>query len=94
MKYVGATNGFIRWPFVVEGIIIGVISALISILLLGLAYNGTANAVLTLLQSTTLPLGIISFSDMFGLVLAVYLVLGIGIGVIGSMISMRRYLEV
>ena len=65
MKYVGATNGFIRWPFVVEGIIIGVISALISILLLGLAYNGTTNAVLNLLQSTSLPLGIISFSDMF-----------------------------
>ena len=94
MKYVGATNGFIRWPFVVEGIIIGVISALISILLLGLAYNSTANAVLNLLQTTSLPLGIISFSDMFGLVLIVYLALGIGIGIIGSMISMRRYLEV
>ena len=94
MKYVGATNGFIRWPFVVEGIIIGVISALISILLLGLAYNGTTNAVLNLLQSTSLPLGIISFSDMFGLVLIVYLCLGIGIGVIGSIISMRKYLEV
>jgi cell division transport system permease protein len=94
MKYVGATNGFIRWPFVVEGIIIGVISALISILLLGLAYNSTANAVLNLLQTTSLPLGIISFSDMFGLILIVYLALGIGIGIIGSMISMRRYLEV
>ena len=94
MKYVGATNGFIRWPFVVEGIIIGVISALISILLLGLSYNGTTNAVLNLLQSTSLPLGIISFSDMFGLVLIVYLCLGIGIGVIGSIISMRKYLEV
>ena len=94
MKYVGATNGFIRWPFVVEGIIIGVISALISIVLLGFAYNGTANAVLNLLQTTALPLGIISFSDMFGLVLTVYLSLGIGIGVIGSMISMRKYLEV
>ena len=94
MKYVGATNGFIRWPFVVEGIIIGVISALISIVLLGFAYNGTANAVLNLLQTTALPLGIISFSDMFGLVLTVYLSLGIGIGVIGSMISMRKYIEV
>lgn len=49
MKYVGATNGFIRWPFVVEGIIIGVISALISILLLGLAYNGTTNASIKLI---------------------------------------------
>ncbi len=94
MKYVGATNGFIRWPFIVEGIIIGIISALISILLLGIAYNGTANSVLNLLQTEQLPLGIIPFSDMFGLVLVVYLSLGIGIGIIGSVISMKRYLEV
>ena len=36
MKYVGATNGFIRWPFIVEGIIIGLISALITVFLVGL----------------------------------------------------------
>ena len=39
MKYVGATNGFIRWPFMVEGIVIGVVSALLSVSLLGLSYN-------------------------------------------------------
>ena len=39
MKYVGATNNFIRWPFIVEGIIIGVVAALISIMLLGVLYN-------------------------------------------------------
>ena len=39
MKYVGATNGFIRGPFIVEGIIIGVISAIITLVILGLAYN-------------------------------------------------------
>jgi len=39
MKYVGATNNFIRWPFIVEGIIIGLLAVLISILVIGLAYN-------------------------------------------------------
>ena len=39
MKYVGATNGFIRWPFVVEGIIIGLISALITVFIVGMIYN-------------------------------------------------------
>lgn len=43
MKYVGATNGFIRWPFIVEGIIIGLISALITVLLVGLIYNFATN---------------------------------------------------
>ena len=41
MKYVGATNGFIRWPFMVEGILIGVIASFISILVLGITYNVT-----------------------------------------------------
>ena len=39
MKYVGATNSFIRWPFIVEGIIIGIVAALLSILVLGVSYN-------------------------------------------------------
>lgn len=43
MKYVGATNGFIRWPFIVEGIIIGLISALITVFLVGLIYNFATN---------------------------------------------------
>ena len=39
MKYVGATNGFIRWPFIVEGMIIGIVASLISIVIVGGAYN-------------------------------------------------------
>ena len=43
MKYVGATNSFIRWPFLVEGIIIGVIAGLLSVGIVGLVYTGIAN---------------------------------------------------
>ena len=46
MKYVGATNSFIRWPFIVEGIIIGIISGAISIIILGINYNLIANKIL------------------------------------------------
>ena len=94
MKYVGATNGFIRWPFIVEGIIIGVVSAMLSILILGLGYNFIMDKILSSSISTTISISLLSFSDIFGLIIAVYLGLGIGIGVIGSMISMRKYLEV
>lgn len=94
MKYVGATNGFIRWPFIVEGIIIGVVSALITILIVGLAYNAiAAKAVQTsLLQQ--LNISLVSFNDMFSLILTIYLITGAGIGILGSSISMRKYLQV
>ncbi len=94
MKYVGATNGFIRWPFIVEGIIIGIVSALITILIVGLAYNAiAAKAVQTsLLQQ--LNISLVSFNDMFSLILTIYLITGAGIGILGSSISMRKYLQV
>ena len=94
MRYVGATNGFIRWPFIVEGVIIGIIAALISILLLGVGYNAVIQKVVTSSITNTISLSLLTFSDIFALVIAVYLILGIGIGTIGSIISMRKYLEV
>lgn len=94
MKYVGATNGFIRWPFIVEGVIIGVAAALISILLLGLGYNFIVDRIVSSTIASTMGLSILTFQSIFGLVIAVYLSLGIGIGAVGSIISMRKYLEV
>ena len=94
MKYVGATNSFIRWPFLVEGVIIGVIAGLLSVGIIGGAYTGIANqlANTSFLQMANWTL--LDFSDMFNLILIVYLILGIGIGALGSSISMRKYLEV
>lgn len=92
MKYVGATNGFIRWPFMVEGIIIGVVSAMFSVLVLGLAYNYITGRAAGMAQ--TIQINLLQFSDTFSLLILIYLVLGIGIGTIGSAISMKKYLEV
>ena len=92
MKYVGATNGFIRWPFMVEGIIIGVVSAMFSVLVLGLAYNYITGRAVGMAQ--TIQINLLQFSDTFSLLILIYLVLGIGIGTIGSAISMKKYLEV
>ena len=94
MKYVGATNNFIRGPFIVEGILIGLIAAMIAILVVGGIYNG---AIPNLEQSEIvkkLEITFVTFADMFRLLIVVYLILGIGIGVIGSSISMKKYLEV
>lgn len=94
MKYVGATNSFIRWPFIVEGIIIGIISAAISVLLVGGIYKVVAAKLMESSLITSLGITLVGFSDMFTLIILVYLALGIGIGVIGSALSMRKYLEV
>ena len=94
MKYVGATNSFIRWPFIVEGVVIGVLSACISILVVGGGYKIIATKLLETAVIQNLGITLVSFTDMFSMLIIVYLLLGIGIGVIGSAISMRKYLEV
>ena len=94
MKYVGATNNFIRWPFIVEGILIGVLAGIISLLLVGGVYNIVAEKIVNTDFMQIIQMSLLNFSDMFSLIVIVYLILGIGIGVLGSTISMRKYLKV
>lgn len=94
MKYVGATNSFIRWPFIVEGITIGIISACISVLAIGISYNIIAGKLMETTVVQNLGVSLVTFGNMFNLIIIVYLILGIGIGTLGSILSMRKYLEV
>ena len=94
MKYVGATNGFIRFPFIVEGVIIGLIAAIISLLIVGGGYNMIADKVMSSALIEKLGFVAVNFTEMISLIIIVYLILGIGIGVIGSSISMKKYLDV
>ena len=94
MKYVGATNSFIRWPFLVEGIIIGIISGLLSVAIIGVAYTYIANKMSGTAFMEIIHWKLLEFKDMFNLILTVYMGLGIGIGIVGSGISMKKYLEV
>ncbi len=94
MKYVGATNGFIRWPFMVEGMLIGIMAVLLSVLILGGAYNGVSSQIEQSLAEGNMFVTLLSTKDIFGTLTIIYLCLGIGIGAIGSAISMRKYLEV
>ena len=94
MKYVGATNNFIRWPFIVEGMIIGILSSLISILLVGGAYSVLATEAVNSQFMTRMNLSLVGFKEMISSIIFVYMLLGIGIGAFGSVISMRKYLKV
>ena len=94
MKYVGATNSFIRWPFLVEGVIIGVFAGLLTVVIIGLSYTAIANNMENTKFLEIANWRLLEFKDMFKLILTVYLGLGVGIGVVGSSISMKKYLEV
>ncbi len=94
MKYVGATDSFIRWPFIIEGIIIGIIAAIISLAVLGLAYNLIISKLGNSAVLAKIGMSLLSFADISTLLVIVYLVLGIGIGALGSTISMRKYQKV
>lgn len=96
MKFVGATDRFIRMPFVVEGILLGVISACIAYLLLWGGYTYLINYVQTQ-ASATLPAflkNLVPFSQVAKQLLASFAVGGIAIGVFGSMIFVRKHLKV
>lgn len=94
MKYVGATNSFIRWPFIVEGIIIGIVSALLTMLIIYGGYTVVAEKIVGVFANIQLSVTLLSFNEIYKLILIVYLALGIGIGVLGSVISMKKYLDV
>ena len=87
-------TGFIRGPFLVEGIIIGLIAALLTILMLGLAYDFVINKIAQSDVLHRMNIGLLSFGQLSQVIAIVFLLLGIGIGIIGSSISMKKYLEV
>ncbi len=93
MKYIGATNSFIRTPFVVEGAIMGFVSAIISFILVSIAYV-VLYARIPQIQSTLGVFGIVSYTTLWYQVLIVYVALGLLIGILGSSISIKKYLKV
>ncbi len=94
MKYVGATNSFIRWPFIVEGIILGLSSGIISLIIVSGLYMVVSRNVTLVNFLANLRLRLLEFNEMFNFIVIVYLVLGMGIGVLGSTKSMKKYLKV
>ena len=94
MKSVGATNGFIRWPFVIEGILLGIISAFLSLGAVWGIYEVVKRSVASMLGNIMgIGKSLIDFKEYALLLLAAFLVIGILSGVVGSMVSIRRYLK-
>jgi len=93
MKHVGATNGFIRGPFMVEGIILGVVGASIACLVIGRGYSYLLKIASEKLYFL-LTLYFMPYNQIIGDIIIVFFAIGIGIGVVGSVISLKKYLKV
>lgn len=94
MKLIGATDRFVRSPFVLEGIVLGIIGAAIPLTGLYFAYNGTVEYVLTKFNVFTGIVDFIPVLTIYEVLLPVGLALGIGIGLVGSFWTTRKHLRV
>ncbi len=91
MKSVGATKWFIRWPFIVEGVVLGIIAGLISLAMVFGIYQAGVKAVgdmLSILSSKPAP-----FADYAVYMLVAFIATGLITGAIGSIVSMNKYLK-
>ena len=94
MKYIGATDGFVRAPFVMEGMVLGVIGAAIPLVALYFLYNTAVEYVLTRFNVLTGVVDFIPVLQIYRTLVPIGLALGIGIGLIGSFWTTRKHLRV
>lgn len=92
MKMVGATDGFIRWPFVYEGLLIGLMGAVIAFGLQWLLYEAISKGISG--SDTLQLLRVVSFRKIWGPVAGVFGLVGILVGVGGSLTAIRKFLRV
>ena len=93
MKSVGATNWFIRWPFMVEGMVLGAISGILSLAVVWGLYRLVQPSVSSMLTMVSRGFTTVSFLDYIVYILVAFLVIGIVSGGIGSLISIQKYLK-
>ena len=94
MKYIGATDAFVNAPFFVEGIVIGLIGAVIPVAILRYIYGGVVNFVLGKFSVLQNILAFMPASEVFEVLIPVAVILGIGIGLIGSFFAVRKHADV
>ena len=94
MKLMGAKDAFVRAPFVVEGITIGVVGALIPIGVLHIIYKKVVVYILEQFNGIENVMSMLTTGEVFGVLLPAALIIGGGIGLLGSIITMRKHLRV
>lgn len=93
MKYVGATDAFIRWPFMIEGMIVGFAGAIAAFFIIQSCYIAISSG-LSAAPAVSAIMAIRSFGEIWHLILLPFIGVGVLIGAIGSALSIRKYLKV
>ena len=93
MKYVGATDWFVRMPFIIEGIIVGMIGAVVSTVILGAGYYYCSNLVKNQMIGF-MSISLIPFNQIIVSMVILLLIVGVVIGAVGSLISVRKFIKV
>lgn len=94
MKYIGATDFFVRSPFVIEGMLIGVIGALLPIGIIYVLYNKVIEYIMLKFHMLTRLLSFLPVEQVFDILLPVSVLMGVGIGFLGSITTVRKHLRV
>ena len=94
MKYIGATDLFVRGPFLVEGMTIGLIGSVIPVVILRLLYPMVVDFVLEHFSILNKILTFMNVNDVFNILIPVSLIIGLGIGFIGSYLTLRKHVRV
>ncbi|MBD5135532.1 MAG: ABC transporter permease [Lachnospiraceae bacterium] len=94
MKLIGATDYFVRAPFIVEGIIIGIVGAAIPIFGLYFVYQKVISYLMGQFQTITGKFSFLSVGKVFSIMTPMALIIGGGIGLLGSIITIRKHLKV
>ena len=94
MKYIGAKDGFVRAPFVIEGLVIGMVGAIIPLVVLYFLYDQAVEYVMTKFSLLNNIVDFLPVITVYQTLLPVGLGLGIGIGVLGSFFTIRKHLRV
>ena len=94
MKYVGATDWFVRWPFIIEGIIIGLIGSFLPV---AIGWPAYAKLITMIYERIPLIRNLVQFrlsGDIYSVLAPASILFGVCLGVIGSVSSIRQYLKV
>jgi cell division transport system permease protein len=96
MQYIGATNGYVRGPFMIEGIMLGLLGSIVAISIIMLGYNYSINYLagryIALLSGMSGYL--VGIEMVINDIIIIFLTIGIGIGILGSLISLKKFLSI
>ena len=94
MKYIGAKDGFVRAPFVIEGLIIGAVGAVIPLVLLYFMYDKAITYIMTKFSLLNNIVDFLPVATVYRTLLPIGIALGVGIGFVGSFFTIRKHLKV